>query len=91
MSGETRQAARGLRARGREVGRWIVRRVQGGANGQILFVRHNRQSVSHQAVSHSAVGVFSDSTAEKQTKLDIVPHFIYFICTSKTLYYLAYA
>lgn len=78
VSAVTRQAARGLRVRGSEAGRWIVRRVHGGANGQILFIGHNRQSVSHQAISHSAVSVFSDSTVEKQTKLDIVPRFISF-------------
>lgn len=95
VSGETRHAARGLRVRGREASRWIVRRVQGGANGQILFVRHNRQSVSHQAVSHSALGVFSDSTVEKHTKLDIVDVFknspISKISINKIPYYLAYA
>lgn len=81
VRGETRQAARGLGVRGREAGGWVVRRVQGGANGQILFISHNRQSVSHQAVSHSAIGVFSDSTVEKQNKLDIVPRFISFSST----------
>lgn len=96
VSGETRQAARGLRVRGREAGRWMVRRVQGGANGQILFIGHNRQSVSHQAVSHSALGVFSDSTVEKHTKLDLYISFFKFspiskISVSKIPYYLAYA
>lgn len=79
---QTRQAARGLRVRGRGAGRWTgssqagvkaVRRLQGGADGQILLVGHDGQSVTHQAVGHSPISIFSDPTVEKQSKLDSVP------------------
>lgn len=49
-----------------------MRRFQAGANGQILFVRHNGQSVTHQAVGHTPISIFSDPTVEKQKKVTSV-------------------
>lgn len=78
--------------RGCEAGRWTgssqagveaVRRFQGGADGQILFVRHNGQSVTHQAVGHAPISIFSDSTVEEQNKLNSAP-FLDFLNTVKS-------
>lgn len=44
-------------------GREAVRGLQGGADGQVLFIRHDSQSISHQAVGHAPVRLLSDSTA----------------------------
>lgn len=49
-----------------------VRRLQGGADGQVLFICHNSQSISHQAVGHTSICLLSDSTADKQYILDIM-------------------
>lgn len=45
----------------------VVRRLQGGADGQILFICHDSQSITHQAVGQTSICLFSDPTAEKQT------------------------
>lgn len=61
---------------GCEVGCWrvsgqtggkAVRRLQSGADGQVLFICHDSQSISHQAVGHTSICLLSDSTADKQT------------------------
>lgn len=95
---ETRRGARGVRVGGCEAGRWIRscqagvqagRRFQGGTNGQILFIRHNGESVPHQAVGHTPISIFSDATVEKQNKLNSYS-FTMYKC-SKILHHLAYA
>lgn len=64
--------ARGLGVQCREVGgqtvfgqsgREAVRGLQGGADGQVLFICHDSQSITHQAVGHTSVCFLSDSTA----------------------------
>lgn len=61
--------------RGREAAGWIgssqagveaVGRFQGGANGQILFVGYDGQSIPHQAVGHTSISIFSDSAVENR-------------------------
>lgn len=75
LRGKTGGAVGGLRAEGCEVGcRSVsgqtggkaVRRVQCGANGQVLFICHDGQSITHQAVGHTSICLLSDSTADKQ-------------------------
>lgn len=76
LRGETRGAAGGLRVEGCEVGCWIVsgqtggkavRKFQGGADRQVLFICHDSQSISHQAVGHTSICLLSDSTVDNQT------------------------
>ncbi len=73
---ETGGAVGGLRVEGCEVGCWsvsgqtggkAVRRFQCGADGQVLLICHDSQSISHQAVGHTSIRLLSDSTADKQT------------------------
>lgn len=76
LRGETGGAAGGLRVEGCEVGCWIVsgqtggkavRKFQGGADRQVLFICHDSQSISRQAVGHTSICLLSDSTVDKQT------------------------
>lgn len=78
---ETRGAPGGLRVEGCKIGCWsvsvltgrkVVRRFEGGADRQVLFICHDSQSISHQAVGHTSICLFSDSTVDKQYKLNIV-------------------
>lgn len=66
--------AGGLRVQRREVGGQTVfgqsggeavRGLQGGADGQVLLIGHDSQSISHQAVCHASVRLLSDSAAEE--------------------------
>lgn len=63
--------------RGREAAGWTgssqagveaVGRFQGGADGQILLVGYDGQSVPHQAVGHTSISIFSDSAVENQNE-----------------------
>lgn len=73
LRAETRGAVGGLRAEGYEVGCWsgqtggkAVRRLQCGADGQVLFICHDSKSISHQAVGHTSICLLSDSAADEQ-------------------------
>lgn len=47
-----------------QTGGKAVRRFQGGADRQVLFICHDGQSVSHQAVGHTSICLLSNSTAD---------------------------
>ena len=73
LRGETRGGVGGMRAEGGccrvsgLTGGEVVKRLQGGADGQILFICHDSQSITHQAVGQTSICLFSDPTADKQT------------------------
>lgn len=78
LRAKTRGAVGDLRVEACEVGCWSVsgqtggkaeKRLQCGADGQVLFICHDSQSISHQAVGHTSICLLSDSTADKQTEI----------------------
>lgn len=68
----------GLRVDACEVSWWsvsgqaggkAVSRLQCGADGQVLLICRDSQSISHQAVSHTSIRLLPDSAADRQNIL----------------------
>lgn len=43
-----------------------VRMLQGGADSQVLFIGHYSQSISHKAIGHTSICLFSYSTTDSK-------------------------